>query len=184
MSDFSRNRFGLMRRASVLLVLGILQIAFQSHRVVAFTARRSLSVGRPSSWVARRHYNMVAEPVTMGPPIQLDSNGKEYIVGCVVRVALPLKAFQVKRKGRGSFDPETKAFVPRPEDVTERKELCLELPPGLRGVVQRVYDTEELGPNFPVYVKFTPGENVDSDGYDTPVPFLMHFDNHELEVVE
>jgi hypothetical protein len=126
---------------------------------------------------------MVAEPVTMGPPIQLDSNGKEYTVGCVVRVALPLKAFQVPRKARGSFDPETKAFVPRPEDRTERKHQCLELSPGLRGVVKRVYDTVELGPNLPVYVKFTPGENLD-EGYDTPVPFLMHFDNHELEVVE
>ena len=75
----------------------------------------------------------------------------------------------------------TKEFIPAPEDA-ERKDKCLVLPVGMRGVVNRVYDVEDLGPQHPIVVIFTPGENND-EGFEPPMKFVMHFETYELEVV-
>lgn len=95
-------------------------------------------------------------------------------------VAANTKAFQVPAKGRGAFN-ENKEFVPAPADG-ERATKNLLLPVGMRGVVTKVYDTEAISSNFPVQVKFTPGANTD-EGYDPPLPFLMHFGAREVECV-
>jgi hypothetical protein len=116
-----------------------------------------------------------------------DSKGKEFKEGCVVLVASgTLKAFQVQSKGYGTFDQESKEFRPASaldDGKIPRRDKCLVLPVGLRGVIQRVYGVD-LEANQPLLVKFTPGEYTDEEGFDTPVPFLMHFQTSELEVAE
>eukprot|EP00565_Helicotheca_tamesis_P007737 CAMPEP_0185737884 /NCGR_PEP_ID=MMETSP1171-20130828/31515_1 /TAXON_ID=374046 /ORGANISM="Helicotheca tamensis, Strain CCMP826" /LENGTH=143 /DNA_ID=CAMNT_0028408923 /DNA_START=220 /DNA_END=651 /DNA_ORIENTATION=+ len=114
-----------------------------------------------------------------GPLKQFDSNGNEFTVGKVIRVVSDLKAYQVPKSGFGSFDSETKEFMPE-ADAGERGNKCLVIPAGLRGVVTRVYDLNDLDASQPVLVKFVKGENGD-EGYVPPVTFLMHFDNHEVE---
>lgn len=103
----------------------------------------------------------------------VDANGKEFVVGGLIRVSSDdLKAYQVPLKGRGRFDAGK--FV-------EHDKPYMMLPVGLRGVVTKVYDVDDVSANFPVQVKFAPGENVDQ--VDTPVPFIMHFLATEIEVV-
>ena len=110
-----------------------------------------------------------------------DKNGKKIAVGSVVRVAVEnMKAYQVPAKGQGKFN-ENKEFVPL-EDNTERGTRNLVLPVGMRGVVTKVYDVDDISANFPIQVKFIPGQN-NEEGYDPPVAFLMHFDSHEVECV-
>lgn len=110
-----------------------------------------------------------------------DKNGDSISVGCVVRVAAEnLKAYQVPAKGYGKFN-ENKEFVPATAGG-ERETKSLLLPVGLRGVVAKVYNVEAVSSNFPIQVKFTPGENTD-EGYDPPVAFLMHFGSREVECV-
>jgi hypothetical protein len=110
-----------------------------------------------------------------------DANGKAISLGIIVRVVKEgLKACQVPPKGKGSFDSD-KNFVPMPED-SPRALRSLKLPVGIRGVVTKVYDERQIGANFPIQVKFVPGENTD-EGYDPPVSFLMHFLANEIECV-
>lgn len=102
-----------------------------------------------------------------------DANGKEFKVGSLVRVAKEgLKAFQVPPKGLGYFDAD-KSFV-----AATSKYLVV--PVGLRGLVTKVYDVDEVSANFPIQVKFEPGAYVD-EGYDPPLQFLMHFTPEEVE---
>lgn len=107
-----------------------------------------------------------------------DKNGKPIEVGTVVRVVKEMKAYQVPAKGRGSYNEE-KEFVPIETDAA-RSSQNLVLPEGIRGVVSKVYRSEDIAANFPIKVQFTPGENID-EGYDPPVPFFMHFDPMEIE---
>ena len=59
----------------------------------------------------------------------------------------------------------------------------LVLPVGMRGVVTKVYDSEgAVSSNLPVQVKFVPGQHVE-EGFDPPVPFLMHFETFEIDAV-
>ena len=109
-----------------------------------------------------------------------DSNGEEFVEGGVVRVVQQLKAYHLSRKGFGKFNEETKEFIPSPKDAN-RADSSLQIPAGLRGVIKRVYDINEFDANQPVLVKFVPGENVDE--YDTPLTFMMHFHEYELECV-
>jgi len=105
----------------------------------------------------------------------------EFKVGSVVRVvAEDLKAFQVPPKAYGSFNSKKK-FVPAPEGG-DRKTQNLVLPVGLRGIVTRIYNDAELSANFPVQVKFIPGEHVE-EGFDSPVQFMAHLSPKEVEVV-
>jgi len=110
------------------------------------------------------------------PAKQLDSNGNEIIIGCVIRVKVNLKAFHLSAKGRGSFDLETKEFM------QDKSTKYLSIPPGLRGIATRVYDKNDSEANKPILVKFTPGENVE-EGFDSPVTFSMHFESKEVERV-
>jgi hypothetical protein len=110
----------------------------------------------------------------------LDQNGKEFTVGCVVRVCTDgLKAFQINAKGQGSFGSDKK-FVPDVSDSGKKKFLLL--PIGLRGTVTKVYDESVVSANLPVQVKFVSGEHTE-EGYDTPSTFLMHFMPTEVECI-
>jgi hypothetical protein len=110
----------------------------------------------------------------------LDKNGKEFTVGCVVRVCSDgLKAFQINAKGQGSFDGDKK-FVPDVSDSGKKKFLLL--PIGLRGTVTKVYDESIVSANLPIQVKFVSGEHTE-EGYDTPSTFLMHFTPTEVECI-
>jgi len=112
----------------------------------------------------------------------IDPNGKVVTVGAVVRVSKAgLKAFQISNKAKGTFD-ENKAFVPDTSDKPDGLKYIV-LPIGLRGTVTKVFDVNRVSANFPVQVKFVPGQHTD-EGYDTPAPFSMHFMAEELEVVE
>jgi hypothetical protein len=106
-----------------------------------------------------------------------DKNGKDIVVDSIVRVvALNLKAYQVNPKsGFGAYNDKK-------EFVYSNASPYLILPQGLRGRVMRVYDENVVAANFPIQVKFTPGENVEG-GYDVPVAFMMHFLQEELECV-
>lgn len=106
-------------------------------------------------------------------------------VGSVVRISKPgLKAYQVAPSGYGSYDDD-KQFVPldQQDDKVERKRKNLQVPVGLRGVVTKIYDNEDLSANFRIQVKFEPGEHTE-EGYDPPVSFLFHLSDRELEVVD
>lgn len=108
----------------------------------------------------------------------VDKNNNEFTEGCIVRVnSSTLKAYQVPSSGKGHFD-EDKNFV----KSTDNSKDYLALPEGLRGVVTRVYDINDLGPNFPIKVKFEKGLKGE-EGYTPPVTFLMHFDTVEVDVV-
>lgn len=108
-----------------------------------------------------------------------DSEGNELKVGSIIKVAVEgLKAFQVNKKGFGSFvDGE---FSPN-QDASERRDKHLELPVGLRGIVTKLYDVDEISSNLPIQAKFEPGKH-DSEP-DPPVTFLMHFSPNEVEAV-
>eukprot|EP00591_Stephanopyxis_turris_P004502 CAMPEP_0195524276 /NCGR_PEP_ID=MMETSP0794_2-20130614/23996_1 /TAXON_ID=515487 /ORGANISM="Stephanopyxis turris, Strain CCMP 815" /LENGTH=136 /DNA_ID=CAMNT_0040654457 /DNA_START=305 /DNA_END=715 /DNA_ORIENTATION=+ len=110
-----------------------------------------------------------------------DAKGNELVVGSVVQVMTPLKAFHVTKKGYGMFD-ENKVFVHAGEN-SDRGSSCLSIPVGMCGVVTRVYDTDNLDACQPVLVKFVPGENT-GNGYDPPVRFTMHFTSTEVELVD
>lgn len=99
------------------------------------------------------------------------------MVDSIVRVAVPgLKAYQVNKSGFGTYD-SNKSFV------YDAGLKYLILPEGLRGKVTRVYDENVIAANFPILVKFTPGEHCSEEGYDVPVPFTMHFLPEEVECV-
>lgn len=123
--------------------------------------------------------SVTEEPVPAGV---LDKNGKAIQEGSVVRLAVEnIKALQVPASGYGAFN-EKKEFVPAPADG-KRETKGLVLPVGLRGVVSKVYVKGSLSANFPIQVKFAPGEkggNTD-EGYDSPVAFVMHFGPNEVE---
>ena len=123
--------------------------------------------------------NPFAEEIAAEASILKDKGGNVFEVGGVVRVASEkLKAYQVPVDGHGSFNDD-KQFVKAPEDGP-RASKNLVLPVGFRGVITKIYDTSDISANFPIQVKFTPGENVD-EGFDPPVPFIMHFSPREIE---
>lgn len=124
------------------------------------------------------------EDTEVVPEKQFDKNGKEFAENQTVRVVVDgLKAYQVPPKGRGSFDEATKAFV------ADAKLKYLVLPVGLRGVVNKVYDTESISANFPIRVKFEPSvaatttTTTEEEGYSVPVPLVMHFSPQEIEII-
>ena len=106
----------------------------------------------------------------------VDNNGAEFLVGNIARVSMGnIKAHQVSKSGRGWFS-ENKEFV---SDVSMRH---LDLPVGLRGTITKVYNVDEISANFPVQVKFVPGEHTE-EGYSAPCSFLMHFRPDEVECI-
>ena len=168
-----------------LFVFSLVQIltpsfGFSFLRINAISSSVLVAKGRASTTGLANSADPIA---TQNTPITLeDKNGKQLTVGSIVRVAVDnLKAYQVSAKGIGKFN-ESKEFVPASPDG-ERATNCLILPAGIRGVVTKLYDKESsLSANFPVQVKFSPGEYTD-EGYDPPVPFFMHFGIREIEAV-
>ena len=123
-----------------------------------------------------------------------DAKGATVSVGNVVRVCVPnLQAHQIQSNFYGSFDPNTKEFIAvvvNDDDDNSSDELssgsspkALILPVGLRGEVTKVYTAANLSANFPIQVKFTPGQHVGEEGYDAPSAFVMHLASNEVEVV-
>ena len=168
-----------------LLIYSLLQIltpsfAFSLLRINAIYS----SVAVVRTRVTTTELGNSADPIaTQNTPItREDKNGKLITVGSIVRVAVDnLKAYQVSANGVGKFN-ELKEFVPGTVDGG-RATNCLILPAGIRGVVTKLYDKESsLSANFPVQVKFSPGAYLD-EGYDPPVPFVMHFGIREIEAV-
>lgn len=163
-----------MRRLVMILAI-VWQPLVESFHNVAF--HRSLS----------HQVNQQAQSILAASPIAStneatdatlhDINGKDIKKDSVVRVTVPgLKACHVNPKsGFGSYN-DKKEFVYN----TEMSHLLI--PQGLTGVVTRVYDMDVIGANFPILVKFTPGEHTEG-GYDAPVAFLMHFLPEEVECV-
>jgi len=123
-----------------------------------------------------------AEPLTSKDFAIEGKNGKTIAVGSIVRVTVSnLKAYQVPAAARGTFN-EDKEFVPAPEGASRAFQNLL-VPVGMRGVVTKITNkATSLSANFPIQVKFSPGENVD-EGYDAPVSFVMHFGVNEVEAV-
>jgi hypothetical protein len=124
-----------------------------------------------------------------------DRNGRPIEVGNVVRIVKVLKAYHVPAKARGSYDVQTKQFVPIDATTASRIDQNLVLPIGFRGIVSKVYrdsgeDGLDISANFPIKVQFTPGQNLDNtnndddddDGYDPPIAFSMHLDPMEIEI--
>jgi hypothetical protein len=172
--------------------------SFALHLIVALLLLQTISgfVTSPSPLSGNRGFGGMeqrtrelctmgaVDPVASSEETQLnvqDKNGKLVTVGTVIRVASEnVKAYQVPGKGQGSFN-EKKEFVPAPEDSL-RAAKNLALPVGLQGVVKKIYDVGAVTANFSIQVKFTPGENI-AEGFDTPVPFLHHFDSSEIEIL-
>lgn len=110
-----------------------------------------------------------------------DNKGNDIQVGSIVKVSAEgLKAYQVNKKGQGSFVDGK--FVPIGDDEG-RKSKNLVLPVGMAGIVTKLYNTEEVSANFSVQAKFIPGKYNDDSGIDPPVAFLMHFATQEIEAV-
>jgi hypothetical protein len=111
-----------------------------------------------------------------------DCKGEDVKVGSLVKVVVEgIKAFQVNRKGQGSFvDGE---FVPVPEGDLERAQKHLALPVGLVGVVTKLYNMDDVSANFPIQAKFKPDKHNEESGLNPPVAFLMHFESKEIEIV-
>jgi hypothetical protein len=112
--------------------------------------------------------------------VLVDGNGKEFTKDCTVQTTKDMKAFQVPKKGYGSFDGTT--FVPLDAEGAARKDSCLVMPKGLRGIVNRVYNTDEFDTIMPIVVKFVSGDSMGGE-IEPPVTFLMHLEEGEVEVV-
>ena len=114
-----------------------------------------------------------------------DEGGVELEEGFVVQITRQLKAYQVGKKAFGSF-AEDKSFQPidwEKEGGVKRADKCLVMPKGLRGVVDRVIDTNDSDASHPIYVKFVGGDALGGD-YESPITFHMHMKKNELEVVD
>jgi len=120
---------------------------------------------------------LVDEPKTQ---VLVDGNGVEFTKGCTIETTKEMKAFQVPKKGFGSFDGTT--FVPLDAAGASRADSCLVMPTGLRGTVNRVYDIDEFDTIMPIVAKFVGGENMGGE-IEPPITFLMHFEESEVQVV-
>ena len=163
-------------------------VGVRAFSIQMFSTRSTFIQSRRASAVVVRSFfvdaTVTEEDNEDGSAPVHDAQGKQFVEGTLVRVcAEGLKAFQIAPKGRGSFD-DNKKFVPDDCKDTPMGLKYLLLPVGLRGTVTKVYENQlEVSANFPVQVKFSPGEYTD-EGYDAPQAFLMHFAANELEVVD
>jgi hypothetical protein len=136
--------------------------------------------------------------------VQTDINGQTFTPGCTVSVVTDsIHAHSVPKSSYGTFHVTTGEFIPRGADndnttdggggttsTTTRKTACLVLPKGIRGIVERVYDTNTWDRARPIVVKFNMGydRTAEEDGrsdvrFNIPKEFRMHFDATELEIV-
>ena len=111
-----------------------------------------------------------------------DSNGKVISTGTFIAISSPnIRAHSVHRSLYGSFDTDTKEFIPQDEETSTRKTSCLILPVGLRGEVLKTFDTNEWDRTHPILVKFTAGGGGES-GYNLAKQFNLHVDADEIKV--
>jgi hypothetical protein len=111
-----------------------------------------------------------------------DENKAIFQVGCTVQVISETRAFQVPRKVMGCF--QDGSFVPLDFDKdVPRRDMCLVLPKGMRAKVARVYDLDEFDASLPIVCKFEEGNGFGGE-CAPPATFTMHFDTHEVDVVE
>jgi len=118
---------------------------------------------------------------------QVDANGKVFSPGLTVAVSSKhsIKAYHVPKAAFGSFDADSRAFVPQDESNVTRGTSCLILPEGLRGVVEKIYNTNEWDRAHPILVKFEAGVDREGEGgFDVPNRFIMHFDADEIEILD
>lgn len=111
-----------------------------------------------------------------------DENKSIFLVGCTVQLVSDKRAYQVPRKGMGCFQDGSFTPLDFDKDVS-RRDMCLVLPKGMRAKVTRVYDLDEFDASLPIVCKFEEGNGFGGD-YVPPATFTMHFDTHEIEVVE
>lgn len=171
---------------SLLVLLSYTKI----YNIAAFTIQNGVTPTTQYSQMCRRssiQYNMVSDPLISSDSSQiLDGNGVAFTEGCTIQIIKEVKAFHVAKKGFGSFDQETKSFIPLGvKDVksTPRVDRCLILSKGVRGIAKKVYDIGEYDATAPIVARFDAGESLGGD-LVSPVTFLMHFETDEVEVVE
>lgn len=128
------------------------------------------------------------EPKNSEPIGQVDVNGKVFVEGAVVAIApnTQVKAHQVPKDAYGSFNPDTREFVPADESNLSRSASCLVLSEGIRGEVTKVYNVNEWDRAYPILVQFREGlDRKESEGgYILPKAFMMHFSANEIVVVD
>lgn len=178
----------LAQRSLLSLLLTVLSIRLESSIGFSFLVHRTEHTNLQNSANSARRTGVaplstsadsVATEEAQDEVTAEDKNGDIIKVGTVVRVAVEsLQAFQIPPKGRGTFNIN-KEFVAAPPDAGRASRNLL-LPVGLRGVVTKIIASDGVTANFPIQVKFTPGENTD-EGYDPPAAFAMHFDAGEIE---
>ncbi len=142
----------------------------------------------PSSSFAhvKTRQSMVSDQIVSSGTTQkiTDSNGVEFTEGCTIQICSEVKAYQVPKKGFGSFDAESNKFIPLDGvDDAARVDRCLVIPKGMRGKITKVYDMSEYDASLPLIAKFQDGEGF-GGSFEPPMTFLMHFDTFEIEVVE
>lgn len=149
--------------------------------VVAMMARISFgfTIAPPRRVFSLHSMSIEQQEAATEKEVLKDSQGKEIVEGSTVQVsAAGLQAFHVNKKAHGSFNDEGQ-FVPT-VDAKKRKDKALILPIGMRGVVTRIYDIDEISSNLPVRVVFEPN---DDEKWSPPLKFIMHFDTNEIECV-
>ena len=118
--------------------------------------------------------------------VQVDANGKVFTPGASVEISSKnVKAYHVHKAAYGTFDPATKEFIPLDESNKTRATSCLILPTGLRGDIQKIYNTNEWDRAHPILVKFKAGADREGeDGFHLPKAFTMHVDADEIVVLD
>lgn len=151
----------------------------------SFTIQNTVNSRRSTSASTSKH--MVSNSIgSMDNSKVVDHKGTEFTPSCTIQTVSEIKAYQVARKGYGSYDEETKSFNPVDIENIEsvaRVDRCLVLPKGSRATVTKVYNLDEYDATSPVVAKFLNKDGLGGD-YVVPVTFLMHFETHEIEVVE
>jgi len=152
------------------------------HRDVSLTAEYQ---SNPTFKIMRSSLGMSdASDESTTPSKLMDMNNVEFTQGCTVQTTKEIKAFHVGKKGSGTYNGNT--FVPidwdKEGDDVPREKKCLVMPKGFRGVVNRVYDVNDLDASLPVLVKFVAGDSMGGE-FEPPVSFLMHLEESEVEVV-
>ena len=130
----------------------------------------------------------VTEPKNSEPIEQVDANGKTFSPGVTVAIAPNTKvtAYHVPKAAYGSFDPNTREFIPAEESNLSRGTRCLILPEGMRGEVTKVYNVNEWDRAHPILVEFKEGSDragIDG-GFILPKSFSMHLSASEIVVVD
>lgn len=184
--------------AKLSTALCLASALLSTHDVIAFTTLKSPTsmqtplrrrMGSRAGVVMMSSFFVDATESTEVPQVkeQVDSNGKVFSPGCTVAIASnrSVKAYHVPKSSFGTFDPSSLEFIPQDESNVSRGTSCLVLPGGLRGEVEKIYNTNEWDRAHPILVKFTAGEDREGGGgYNIPKAFTMHFDADEIEVLD